>query len=145
MLLVKMKYIYEHKEFMKIRAHENNYLSNYGVFKCPLHVLFLSVRILITQNIQTPINVQLFKYIVKFILELCVHKKQISRVRLFATLWTIAHQAPLSVRFSRQESWSGLPSLPPGDLLTQGLNPHLMSPALEARFFTTTTTWEAHA
>ena len=53
-------------------------------------------------------------------------------------------QAPLSMGFSRQESWSGLPSLPPGDLLTQGLNPHLMSPALEARFFTTTTTWEAY-
>ena len=77
MLLVKMKYIYDHKELMKIRAHENNYLSNYGVFKCPLHVLFLSVRILTTQNIQTPINIQLFKYIVKFILELCVHDKLI--------------------------------------------------------------------
>ena len=51
MLLVKMKYLYEHKEFMEIRAHENNHLSNYGVFKCPVHVLLLSVRILTTQNI----------------------------------------------------------------------------------------------
>ena len=35
--------------------------------------------------------------------------KLLSRVRLFATLWTVAYQAPLSVGFSRQEYWSGLP------------------------------------
>ena len=143
MLLVKMKYIYEHKELMKIRAHENNYLSNYGIFKCPLHVLFLSVRILTTQNIQTPINIQLFKYMVKFILELCVHDKLIQSC---PTLCNPVDCSPpgSSMRFSRQKSWRGLPSLPPGDLLTQGSNPHLMSPALSARFFTTSTTWEAH-
>ena len=143
MLLVKMKYIYEHKELMKIRAHENNYLSNYGVFKCPLHVLFLSVRILTTQTIQTPINIQLFKYMVKFILELCVHDKLIQSC---PTLCNPVDCSPpvSSMRFSRQKSWRGLPSLPPGDLLTQGSNPHLMSPALSARFFTTSTTWEAH-
>jgi len=39
-----------------------------------------------------------------------------SHARLFVTLWTIAHQAPLSMRFSRQEYWSGLPCPPPGDL-----------------------------
>ena len=49
-----------------------------------------------------------------------------SHVQLFVTLWTVACQAPLSVRFSRQKYWSGLPCLPPGDLLTQGLNPHLL-------------------
>ena len=143
MLLVKMKYIYEHKELMKIRARENNYLSNYGVFKCPLHVLFLSVRILTTQTIQTPINIQLFKYMVKFILELCVHDKLIQSC---PTLCNPVDCSPpgSSMRFSRQKSWRGLPSLPPGDLLTQGSNPHLMSPALSARFFTTSTTWEAH-
>ena len=43
-----------------------------------------------------------------------------SRVCLFATLWTIAHQAPLSVGFSRQEYWSGLPCLLPGDLPDPG-------------------------
>ena len=37
-------------------------------------------------------------------------------VQLFATLWTIAHQTPLSMGFSRQEYWSGLPFSPPGDL-----------------------------
>ena len=40
--------------------------------------------------------------------------KSLSRARLFATLWTIAYQAPLSVEFSRQEYWSGLPCPPPG-------------------------------
>ena len=49
-----------------------------------------------------------------------------SRVRFFATLWTVAHQAPLSIGCSRQEYWSGMPCPPPpGDLPNQGLNPHL--------------------
>ena len=39
-----------------------------------------------------------------------------SCIRLFATLWTVACQAPLSVGFSKQEYWSGLPCTPPGDL-----------------------------
>ena len=41
-----------------------------------------------------------------------------SRVRLFVTLWTVARQALLSMGFSREEYWSGLPYLPPGDLLS---------------------------
>ena len=51
-------------------------------------------------------------------------------VRLFATPWTVAHQAPLSMEFSRQEYWSGLPSLSPGDLPEPGIEPR--SPALQA-------------
>ena len=43
---------------------------------------------------------------------------------LFAPLWTVACQVPLSIGFSRQECWSGLPCPPPGDLPNQGLNPH---------------------
>ena len=58
-----------------------------------------------------------------------------SRVRLFATLWTVACQDPLSMGFSRQEYWSGLPFLPPGDLPNPGIQPS--SPALIGRFFTT--------
>ena len=46
-----------------------------------------------------------------------------SHVRLFATLWTVAHQAPLSMGFSRQEYWSGLPFLPPGDLPNPAVEP----------------------
>ena len=47
------------------------------------------------------------------------------RDRLFMTLWTVAHQAPLSMGFSRQEYWSGLPCPPPGDLADPGSNPCL--------------------
>ena len=47
------------------------------------------------------------------------------------TLWTVVHQAPLSMKFSRQEYWSGLPCPPPGDLSDPGIEPvSLMSPAL---------------
>ena len=68
-----------------------------------------------------------------------------SRVRLFETLWTIAHHAPLSMGFSRQEYCSGLPCPPPGDLPDPGIEPvSPTSPALAGGFFTTSTTWEAH-
>ena len=53
-----------------------------------------------------------------------------SRVQLFATLQTVAHQAPLSVGFSRQEYWSGLPFPSPGDPPNPGIEPK--SPALQA-------------
>ena len=54
-----------------------------------------------------------------------------SRVRLSATLWTVAHRAPLSRGFSRQEYWSGLPCPPSGDLPDPGIKPlSLKSPAL---------------
>ena len=49
-----------------------------------------------------------------------------SRVWLFATPWTVAYQTALSVGFSRQEYWSGLPFPPPVDLPTQGSNPGLL-------------------
>ena len=67
-----------------------------------------------------------------------------SRVQLFATIWTVAHQAPLSIGFSRQEYQSGLPFPPPGDLPNPGIEPRsLISPALVGGFFTTSATWEA--
>ena len=56
--------------------------------------------------------------------------KSLSRVQLFATLWTVAYQAPPSMGFSRQEYWSGLPFPSPGDLPDQGIKPG--PPALEA-------------
>ena len=46
-----------------------------------------------------------------------------SHVQVFATLWTVAHQAPLSLGFSRQEYWSGLHALLQDIFLTQGSNP----------------------
>ena len=57
-----------------------------------------------------------------------------SCVWLFVTLWTITHQAPLYMEFSRQEYWSGLPCPPSGDLPDPGIEPtSLMSPALAGR------------
>ena len=53
-----------------------------------------------------------------------------SRVQLFATPWTVALQAPLSMKFSRQEYWSGLPFPSPGDLPDPGIKSR--SPALQA-------------
>ena len=55
--------------------------------------------------------------------------KSLSRVRLFATRWTVAYQASPSMRFPRQEYWSGLPFPSPGDLPHPGIEPR--SPALE--------------
>ena len=61
----------------------------------------------------------------------------ISHVQLFATLQIVAHQS-LSIEFSMQEYWSGLPYPPPGDLPDPGIKPmSLVSPALAGRFFTT--------
>ena len=58
--------------------------------------------------------------------------------------WTVAHQAPRSMGFSRQEYWSGLPCPPSGNLPDPGIKlMSLMSPALADWFFTTSTTWEA--
>ena len=66
-----------------------------------------------------------------------------SHVWLFATLWTVAHQAPLSMGLSRQEYWNGLPCPPPVDLPNPGVEPiSLTSPVLASRFFTTGSTWE---
>ena len=59
----------------------------------------------------------------------------VSHAQLFATPWTEALQAPLSMGFSRQEYWSGLPCPPPGDLPDPGIEPtSLMSPALAGGF-----------
>ena len=57
-------------------------------------------------------------------------KVLVSRVRLFVTPWTVAHQALLSMEFSRQEYWSGLLFPSPGDVPNPGIEPR--SPALQA-------------
>ena len=59
-------------------------------------------------------------------------------VQFFATLWTVDRQVPLSMGFSRQGHWNGLPCPSPGNLPDPGTEPEsLMSPALAGRFFTT--------
>ena len=67
----------------------------------------------------------------------CIHAQSLSRVRLFATPWTVIHQAPLSIGFPRLEYWSGLPFPSLGDLPDQGIEPTSpVSSALAGRFFT---------
>ena len=58
--------------------------------------------------------------------------QSLSHVRLFATLWTVARQVPLSMGFSKQKYWSGLPCPPPGELPNLGIEPTSpVSPALQ--------------
>ena len=64
------------------------------------------------------------------ILKVKVKMKSLSPVRLFATPWTVAYQAPQFMEFSRQEYWSGLPFPSPWDLPDPGIEPR--SPALRA-------------
>ena len=68
----------------------------------------------------------------------CVRTQSLCLIQLFATPWTVAHQALLSMGFSRQEHWSGFPFPTPGDLPNPRIEPmSLASPALSGRFFTT--------
>ena len=65
-----------------------------------------------------------------------------SYVQLFVALWTVAHQDPLFMEFSRQEYWSGLAFPTPGDLPNPGIEPaSLASSASAGGFFTTSATW----
>ena len=64
---------------------------------------------------------------------LCVCTQLLSHVWLFETLWSVTHPTPLSMGFSRQEYWTGLPCPPPGDLPDPGIEPASPeSPALQA-------------
>ena len=72
------------------------------------------------------------------IIVVCVCAQSLSHVQLFGPPWTPTHQTPLSMEFSRQEYWNGLPFPTPGDLPDPGMKPlSLMSPALASGFFIT--------
>ena len=74
----------------------------------------------------------------------CMRAKSLQLCPTLCNLWTVAHQAPLSMEFCRQEYWGGLPCHPPGDLPNPGVEPvFLPSLALSGGFFTTSATWEA--
>ena len=67
-----------------------------------------------------------------------MHAQSLSHVRLFATPWTLTHQVPLLMEFSRQQYWNGLPFPTPGNLSYSGIKPvSLVSPELAGGFFTT--------
>ena len=74
--------------------------------------------------------IPIFKWLLGSLWSMKVKEKSLSRVQLFVTPWTVAYQTPLSMGFSRQECWSGLPFPSPGDLPNPGINPR--SPALQA-------------
>ena len=80
---------------------------------------------------------------IAFLLVVCI-LSCFSRVQLFATLWTAAHQAPLSMGFSMHEYWSGLPCLSPGGLPDPGIELASLVSALAGGFFATSAIWEAH-
>ena len=81
----------------------------------------------------TGIDVSVYIYIY-----LCIHAQSLSCGQLFVTLWTVAHQAPLSMEFSRQKYWSDAPFPSPGDLPDLGIRPMSpASPVLTGRFFNT--------
>ena len=70
------------------------------------------------------------------------HGPLLSRVQLFATPWTVAHQAPLSMEFFLQEYWSGLPFPTPEDLPNVGVKP--TSPSLAGRLVTPESSGKPH-
>ena len=73
-----------------------------------------------------------------------VHAKSLQSCPTLCNPMDYSPQAPLSMGFSRQEYWSGLPCPPPGDLPDPGIKPiSLMFPALAGRFFTASAAWEA--
>ena len=87
------------------------------------------------------LNTEVFQL---YIIHVCILSR-FSSVQLFATPWTIVCQASLSMELFRQEYWSGLPCLPPGDLPDSGMEPMpLVCSALAGGFFTSSSTWEAH-
>ena len=73
-----------------------------------------------------------------------VWAKSLQSCPTLCDLWTVAYQAPLSMGFSRQEHWSGLPCPSPGDLPILGIKPtSAVFPILAGGFFTTSAAWEA--
>ena len=101
--------------------------------------IFLSVTFLDVYINHKCVFLKMWHASVTFYVCVCV-LSSFSRVWLSVTPWTVARQAPLSMGFSRQEHWSGLPCPPPGYLPDPGIKS--TSPALAGRFFTTSTTWE---
>ena len=68
----------------------------------------------------------------------CTHAQSFSCVQLFMASWTMAHQAPLSLAFPRQEHWPGLPFPSPGDLPDPGIKPSSLAPSALAAEFSST-------
>ena len=92
-------------------------VPNSNLLEC--HILLTSSKAKWTHNL--PVN--LFPY--SRFHTVCA--QALSHVRLFVTPWTVARQAPLSMEFSQQEYWTGLPCLSPGDLPNLGIEPRSLA------------------
>ena len=116
----------------RLLRHFSSYLDKCLKSICfsfsPYLVQTLNISLLLQQHTLSPFGLNLLLLILLLLVKVKV--KSLSRVRLFVTPWTVACQAPPSMRFSRQEYWSGLPFPSPGDLPNPGIKP--MSPALQA-------------
>ena len=102
-----------------------------------VHLSHLSVFLFCTNRIKSLSSEMIL------LVPVCAVLSRFSRVRLFATLWTVARQAPLSMRFSRQNTGVGCHAPLQGMFLSEIEPTSLTSPASAGGFFTTSTTWEA--
>ena len=106
--------------------------SHHAVHYIPRTYLFYNWQVCTLWPLQ-PISSAPTPYLCNHWSVLCISACMLSHfthIHLLLTLWTVAHQAPLSVEFPRQEHWSGVPFPPPGDLPDPGIEP--TSPALQA-------------
>ena len=113
------------------------HILSFSTSQCPKWAAFYELA---NQEIVTRIKNKNFKTV-------CSVTSVVSdSLQFFATLWSVARQAPLSTGFSRQEHWSGLPCPPPGIFLTQEWNPLLVSlPFWQVGSLPLSTTWEAQS
>ena len=102
-----MKSVIPQNPCIRLRLHSLSFLQHQSKNSC------FSISLVRSLLYTTESNPNWHSYL---LLVICLHAQLLSHVRLFVTLWTVAHQAPLPMGFSRQEYWSGLPCPLPGDL-----------------------------
>ena len=120
--------------FSQSRTVRNPVNSFTGIFFSNWNILLLYHVVLVSAEQHSEWVIRVHEWVLS----------HFSRVWLFVAPWAVTHQAPLSMGFSRQEYWSGLPFPSPGDLPDPGIEPgSLTFPALAGKFFTTSATWEA--
>ena len=129
--------VFSNESTLRMRYHNRLLLTQVTALSQP--VKHVSSQVIKAICISTEVM-----FISRCLRSVCVCKlSRFSCVQLFVILRTVAHQAPLTVGFSRQEYWSRLPCPPPGDLPNPGTEPlSVMSPALAGGLFITNTTWE---
>ena len=135
------KFSLKKASIMKIRFHEWTFTKQLHTHSLNSHIMtcLLRMRRIFKKNKEPIISHRKLTLEIALITSFyfCV-LSHFSCVWLCVILWTVAHQSPLSLGFSRQEYWSGLPCPPPGNLPNPGVDPEFrMSLALADGFFTT--------